>query len=53
MPIPVREFRRTDHLLVRVAAQSAGGPPTVTARLLNRDGAEMNALTTAPGMSRA
>jgi VWFA-related protein len=49
MPIPVREFRRTDHLLVRVGTQNPGGSPTVTARLLNRDGVAMNPLTTAPG----
>jgi VWFA-related protein len=49
IPIPVREFRRTDHLLVRVGAQSAAGTPTVTARLMNRDGGEMNALPTTPG----
>jgi VWFA-related protein len=50
IPIPVREFRRTDHLLVRLAAQSSGGTPTVTARLLNRDGVEMNPLTLAAGV---
>jgi hypothetical protein len=49
VPIPDREFRRTDRLLVRVGAQSSGGTPVVTARLLNRDGAEMNALATTPG----
>jgi VWFA-related protein len=49
IPTPVREFRRTDHLLVRIGTQSAGGVPEVTARLLNRDGAPMNPLTTAPG----
>ncbi len=49
IPIPAREFRRTDHLLVRLGAQSAGGTPTLTARLLNRDGVEMNPLTLAPG----
>jgi VWFA-related protein len=46
IPMPVREFRRTDRLLVRVGVQGSGGTPTVTAKLLNRDGAEMNALTT-------
>jgi VWFA-related protein len=49
MPIPVREFRRTDHLLVRVGTQNPGGTPVVTARLLNRDGVAMSPLTTAPG----
>jgi VWFA-related protein len=48
VPVPAREFRRTDHLLLRVAAQSPGGTATVTARLLNRDGDPMTALTTAP-----
>jgi VWFA-related protein len=48
MPLPEREFRRTDHLLIRVGAQSAGGNPTVTARLLNRDGGEMTTLAAAP-----
>jgi len=47
VPLPDREFRRTDHLLIRVAARSPGGPATVTARLLNRDGDPMTALTTA------
>jgi len=51
MPATVREFRRTDHLLVRVGTQSPGGTPTVTARMLNRDGVEMNPLTTAPGVA--
>ena len=51
MPATVREFRRTDHLLVRVGTQSPGGTPTVTARLLNRDGVEMNALATTPGVA--
>jgi hypothetical protein len=41
LPETEREFRRTDRLLVRVGAQSAGGTPTITARLLNRDGGEM------------
>ena len=48
IPLPEREFRRTDHLLVRVAAASPGGPPTVTARLLNRDGGSMTPLTVSP-----
>jgi VWFA-related protein len=51
IPTPGREFRRTDHLLLRVGAQSAGGSPTVTARMLNRDGAEMSALSVAPGVA--
>jgi VWFA-related protein len=48
VPLPEREFRRTDHLLVRVAAHGPGGPPTVTARLLNRDGDTMSELTASP-----
>jgi hypothetical protein len=49
LPVIEREFRRTDRLLLRVAAQSGGGTPTVGARLLNRDGGEMSsALTVAP-----
>jgi VWFA-related protein len=51
MPATVREFRRTDRLLVRVGTQDPGGTPTVTARLLNRDGVAMNPLTTAPGVA--
>src|SRR5205085_543128 len=50
VPVTVREFRRTDHLLVRVGTQNPGGTPTVTARLLNRDGVEMNNLATPPGV---
>jgi hypothetical protein len=41
LPLPIREFRRTDRLLVRVAARSDAGVPTVTARLLNRLGDAM------------
>ena len=48
IPLPDREFRRTDHLLVRAAGQSAAGTAIVTARLLNRDGDSMTPLTTAP-----
>ncbi len=48
MPVVEREFRRTDRLLVRVAAQSAAGPPTLTARMLNRDGGEMSVLPITP-----
>jgi VWFA-related protein len=48
IPLPDREFRRTEHLLLRVMTQSAAGSPTLTARLLNRDGSEMVPLTVAP-----
>jgi VWFA-related protein len=48
VPAIEREFRRTDRLLVRVGAQSAGGSPVITARMLNREGGEMSVLTVAP-----
>ena len=48
VPAIEREFRRTDRLLVRIGAQSAGGTPAVTARLLNREGGEMNVLPVTP-----
>jgi VWFA-related protein len=48
LPVPGREFRRADHLLIRLGAQSAAGTPTVTARVLNREGGEMSVLTTSP-----
>ena len=36
-PTPLREFRRTDRLIIRVAALDAGGEPAnITATLLNR-----------------
>lgn len=48
VPLPEREFRRTERLLVRVGAQSAAGSPTLGARLLNREGGELAVLTTSP-----
>ena len=48
LPVIEREFRRTDRLLVRVGAQSAGGAPTLSARMLNRDGGEMSTLPVTP-----
>jgi VWFA-related protein len=48
VPITEREFRRTERLLVRAAAQSAGGTPTITARLLNREGGQMSVLQVMP-----
>ncbi|HUP40062.1 MAG TPA: VWA domain-containing protein [Vicinamibacterales bacterium] len=48
IPVVEREFRRTDRLLVRVAAQSAAGTPTLSARMLNRDGGEMSVLPVTP-----
>jgi len=44
LPVVERTFRRTDRLLLRVGAQSSSGTPALTARMLNRDGAEMSAL---------
>jgi hypothetical protein len=51
LPVIEREFRRTDRLLVRVAAQSSGGTPVLTARMLNREGGEMSALQVTPAPS--
>ncbi len=48
IPVSEREFRRTDRLLVRVAAHSAGGTPVLTARMLNREGGEMSTLPVTP-----
>jgi hypothetical protein len=48
LPAIERDFRRTDRLLVRVAAQSAAGPPAMTARMLNREGGEMSTLPVTP-----
>jgi VWFA-related protein len=44
IPVIERDFRRTDRLLLRVGAQSAGGTPVLTARMLNREGGEMSTL---------
>ena len=49
VPIASREFRRTDHLLVRVDAHAPGGAsPDVEARLLNRRGDSIYALDVQP-----
>jgi VWFA-related protein len=48
-PVPTREFRRTERVLIRVPAYSAGAPLPVTARLLNRVGQAMRDLTVLPG----
>jgi VWFA-related protein len=49
VPLPGREFRRTDRLLIRVVAQSSTAEPVVSARLLNRLGQEMTSpLTVTP-----
>ena len=48
-PLAAREFRRTDHLLVRVDAHAPGGAsPEVEARLLNRRGDSIYALDVQP-----
>ena len=44
IPVIEREFRRTDRLLIRLGAQSAGGVPVLSARMLNREGGEMSTL---------
>jgi hypothetical protein len=41
IPTAVREFRRTDRLLLRFDATAPGGAPEVTVRLLNRTGNKM------------
>ena len=48
VPVIERDFRRTDRLLLRVGAQSAGGTPVISARMLNRDGGEMSVLPVTP-----
>jgi hypothetical protein len=48
LPVIEREFRRTDRLLLRVGAQSSGGTPIISARMLNREGGEMSALPATP-----
>ena len=49
VPIAGREFRRTDHLLVRVDAHAPGGAsPDLEARLLNRRGDSIYALDVQP-----
>ena len=50
VPVPARDFSRTERVLVRVMAYGpAGTTPAVKARLLNRDGQPMSDLTvTAP-----
>lgn len=48
VPVIERDFRRTDRLLLRIGAQSAGGAPVISARMLNRDGGEMSALPVTP-----
>jgi hypothetical protein len=54
VPTTLREFSRTDRLLVRVPAYGPGNThPTLTARLLNRTGQAMTDLPVAPGAQPA
>jgi VWFA-related protein len=48
-PDPSRQFRRTEHLVIRVPAYTSGTPLQVTARLLNRLAQPMRDLGTLPG----
>lgn len=49
MPTTAREFSRTERLLFRLAAYSAGGSTTApTAQLLNREGQKMSDLVVKP-----
>lgn len=47
-PDPSRSFRRTERLVIRVPAYSAGAPATVTAKLLNRLAQPMRELDAMP-----
>ncbi len=48
-PTPLRQFRRTDRLLIRFSAYAPrSGAPTVTVRLLNRVGQKMSDLIVKP-----
>jgi VWFA-related protein len=48
-PGPSRQFRRTEHLVIRVPAYTGDTPLPVTARLLNRLAQPMRDLGTLPG----
>ena len=48
-PDPSRQFRRTEHLVIRVPAYTGGTPLQVTARLLNRLAQPMRDLGPLPG----
>jgi len=48
-PDPSRQFRRTERLVIRVPAYSAGGPVAVSARLLNRLAQPLFNLALVPG----
>jgi VWFA-related protein len=45
VPTSLREFSRTDRLLIRAMAHAPGATPSVAARLLNRGGQKMADLT--------
>lgn len=47
-PGPARSFRRTERLVIRVPAYSAGSPASVTAKLLNRLAQPMRELDPTP-----
>ncbi|MGE5357953.1 MAG: VWA domain-containing protein [Bacteroidales bacterium] len=54
VPTPERQFGRADRVVMKGEAYGPGGsPPTVTVRLLNRNGQEMTTLTARPGASNA
>jgi len=54
VPVASREFSRTDRLLVRVPAYGPGNStPTVTVKLLNRDGQAMTELPVSPAASQS
>src|SRR5262249_49708893 len=47
-PVPTRQVRRTERLIIRVPAYAANGPVQVAARLLNRVGQTMRELDVMP-----
>jgi hypothetical protein len=52
LPIPVREFSRTERLLIRVPAYGPGNTaPALSAHLLNRGGQAMSELQVGPSAS--
>ena len=52
VPLPAREFSRTDRLLIRVPAYGPGNTaPSLSAHLLNRDGQAMSELKAGPSTS--
>jgi len=52
VPLPAREFSRTDRLLIRVPAYGPGNTaPMLSAHLLNRGGQSMSELQVGPSTS--